>query len=86
VEFEYDPNKSAANFRKHGIDFEDAQTLWRDIHLAETSSKDLNEPRYLHIGKIENEYWTAVTTLRSSKLRLISVRRSRKNEIELYES
>jgi uncharacterized protein len=28
--FEYDPNKSAENKRKHGIDFEDAQRLWAD--------------------------------------------------------
>lgn len=84
--FEYDPNKSASNYNKHGIDFDNAQLLWNDHNLLELSAKGLDEPRYLHIGKIGDKHWSAITTIRGSKLRIISVRRSRQNEIELYES
>ena len=30
MKFEYDPDKSAANREKHGIDFDEAQALWND--------------------------------------------------------
>lgn len=33
--FEYDPQKSAANLAKHGIDFDEAQHMWLDIHRLE---------------------------------------------------
>lgn len=84
--FEYDPIKSQINAEKHGIDFKEAQKLWDDIELVFLPSKNTDEPRYLSIGLIESRYWTAITTEREGKIRIISVRRSRKKEIELYES
>jgi uncharacterized DUF497 family protein len=84
--FEYDPNKSAANKAKHGIDFNEAQTLWSDPEWIEIPAKDLDEPRYLVIGKINNKHWSVVITYRGNDIRLISVRRSRKEEVEWYES
>jgi uncharacterized DUF497 family protein len=45
-----------------------------------------DEPRHLVIGAIGDEYWSAVITYRNSNIRLISVRRSRKEESALYES
>ncbi|MGR6034922.1 MAG: BrnT family toxin [Candidatus Nitrosoglobus sp.] len=84
--FEYDPNKSAANKAKHGIDFNEAQTLWSDPERIEIPAKDLDEPRYLVIGKINNKHWSVVITYRGNDIRLISVRRSRKEEVEWYES
>jgi uncharacterized DUF497 family protein len=84
--FEYDPNKSKANREKHGIDFEEAQALWTDLDYLEIPAKTLDEPRYLVIGKIDDKYWSAVITYRGENVRIISVRRSRDEEIELYES
>jgi len=84
--FEYDPNKSAENKRKHGIDFEDAQRLWADPGVMEIPARTSDEPRWLLIGKIDEEYWSAIITKRGENIRLISVRRSRDEEVALYES
>ena len=86
VEFEYDFEKSLANLEKHGIDFYNAQKLWDDPNLLEFPAKSDQEPRFLLIGRIAAKYWSAVITYRDNKARLISVRRSRKKEVELYES
>ena len=85
MEFVYDPNKSKSNKRKHGIDFEDAQELWNDPLLLEIEARSSDEPRFLIIGKIGSKHWSAVVTYRGDKIRIISVRRSRKEEVELYE-
>ncbi|MFY0666305.1 MAG: BrnT family toxin [Natronospirillum sp.] len=84
--FEFDDEKSQANLHKHGIDFHDAQALWADQDLLEVRAKSSDEPRYLVIGLIGMKHWSAVITYRGEKIRLISVRRSRKREVELYES
>ena len=86
MNFEYDSEKSASNLVKHGIDFETAQTLWDDPNLLEVPAKNLDEPRFLIIGKINQQYWSAITTYREPNIRIISVRRSRQQEIEYYES
>ena len=85
-DFEYDDDKSAANLKKHGIDFLDAQALWKDPDLLEIRAKSDDEPRFLGIGLIGPKHWSAVVTYRNGTSRLISVRRSRKREVELYES
>ncbi len=84
--FEYDPQKSATNTEKHGINFETAQMLWQDENRLEIPAKNLDEPRFLVIGKIKGKFWSAVITYRNDNIRIISVRRSRDEEIELYEN
>lgn len=86
IGFEFDEEKSLANLDKHGIDFHDAQVLWDDPDLLEFPAKSENEPRLLVIGLIATKCWSAVITYRGKNVRLISVRRSRKKEVELYES
>jgi uncharacterized DUF497 family protein len=86
MKFEFDINKSIANKQKHGIDFEEAQALWLDLERLEIPAKQMDEPRYLIIGIINEDHWSAVITYRNQNIRLISVRRSRKEEVELYES
>lgn len=85
MEFEFDPNKSAMNKKKHGIDFIDAQVLWKDSDLLEIPARTEDEPRFLVVGRIEDKHWAAVITYRDDSVRLISVRRARNTEIELYE-
>jgi hypothetical protein len=84
--FEYDPDKSSANKRKHGLDFEEAQALWLDPERLEIPAKVTDEPRCLIIGMIDDKHWSAVVTYRGDNVRLISVRRSRPEEVKLYES
>ena len=86
MDFEYDENKSRANLEKHGIDFEQARKLWDDPERLIIPAKSVDEKRYVLIGKIDNTHWSAIYTYRKEKIRIISVRRSRSNEKELYES
>jgi len=83
--FEFDELKSRANANKHGIDFDQAQELWNDPYLIEIPAMTVDEPRYLAIGRIGTKHWSAVITYRSVKIRIISVRRSRPEEVALYE-
>jgi uncharacterized DUF497 family protein len=85
MEFEFDPNKSNNNKKKHGIDFFEAQALWDDPDFIMVPAKTGDEPRYLVIGKISGKHWSGVITYRSDKIRIISVRRSRDEEIAIYE-
>ena len=84
--FEFNAEKSKTNRIKHGIDFIDAQRLWDDPLLLEIPAKTEDEPRYLVIGLIDGNHWSAVISYRDSAIRLISVRRARTEEVTLYES
>ncbi len=83
--FEFDDKKSHANLDKHGIDFVDAQRLWADPDLIEVRTRSTDEKRSLVIGSIEGRVWSAIITYRGEVIRIISVRRSRKAEIVIYE-
>ena len=87
MEFEFDPAKSAANKDKHGIDFVEAQALWLDGGLEVVLSKSgaSDEERFLAIGRIAGKHWTAICRLRGEAIRIISVRRARKEEVGYYE-
>lgn len=85
MEFEFDPNKSASNKMKHGIDFEEAQGLWDDMTVRLEARIVSGEPRSAHIGMLRGKHWTAITTERGDSTRIISVRRSRKDEEAFYE-
>ena len=86
MEFEFDPRKSNANKTKHGIDFYEAQALWDDPDLIEIPVRTSDEPRFLVVGKILEKHWSGVITYRGDKIRIISVRRARKEEVDIYES
>lgn len=83
--FEFHPDKSQSNRSKHGIDFISAQQLWKDDRLLEIPARSDDEPRYLVIGKIDGKHWSAIVTHRPPNIRIISVRRSRPSEVDLYE-
>lgn len=84
--FEYDTKKSGENFKKHGINFEDAKELWNDPECIVIPAKTIDEKRYLLISNLNNKLWSVVFTIRGTKIRIISVRRSSKNEEKIYKS
>jgi uncharacterized DUF497 family protein len=86
MEFEFDPQKSESNKKKHGIDFNEAQALWDDPGVIEIPVRTSDESRFLVIGKILGKHWSGVFTYRKGMIRIISVRRSRKEEVDIYES
>jgi uncharacterized protein len=83
VDFEFDRRKSESNKAKHGIDFIEAQTLWRSKHVL-LGAKDALEKRYMVIGTIGREYWSAIISYRGARIRIISVRKSTAAEIKMY--
>jgi hypothetical protein len=82
--FEFDSTKSEINWKKHGIDFDEAQKLWEDKNFAMLDSNYSKEKRNLFIAEMDGKIWAAITTIRGKKLRLISVRRARDGEKEIY--
>jgi uncharacterized protein len=86
MEFEFDSAKSDNNKKKHGIDFYEAQALWDDPDVIEIPAKTGDESRFLVVAKISGKHWSGVITYRGENIRIISVRRSRKEEVEIYES
>ncbi len=84
MEFEYDLNKSETNKKKHGINFEEAKSLWNDVRSIEIEARTIGEKRKLLIAEMEGDIWSAVFTVRNKKTRIISVSKSRKNEKEIY--
>ena len=84
MDFEFDPAKSAANLKKHGIDFIGAQALWSDPDRLEVPARSLDEPRTQVIGRIDDVVWSAFVTMRGDGTRIISVRRARDEEKTAY--
>lgn len=84
--FEWDDDKNSSNKTKHGIDFETGKELWLDENRLEIRVPYPIEDRWIVIGKLQKKIWTAIYTIRSESVRIISVRRARKKEEELYEN
>ena len=84
--FEIDERKSQINLKKHRIAFDQAQALWKDPDAVEIQAKTEDETRSLVIGRIKGKHWSAIVTLEGSRIRIISVRRSRAEEVLIYES
>jgi len=84
--FEFDRQKRESKKKNHGIDFNEAQALWDDPEVIEIPVSTSDESRFLVIGKISGKHWSGVITYRKGKIRIISVRRSRDEEVDIYES
>jgi hypothetical protein len=80
VRFEFDPVKSASNKAKHGLDFMEAQELWRDWTIEIPAKKVGGETRYAVLGTIAGRIHTAIITYRGASMRIISVRLSNQAE------
>jgi uncharacterized DUF497 family protein len=85
MNFEFDQQKSISNQEKHGIDFLEAQYLWLDPERIVIPARTLDEVRYLMIARINNVFWSAIYTSRGNTIRIISVRKARQNEKEIYQ-
>jgi uncharacterized DUF497 family protein len=86
MDFEFDPTKNATNKVKHGIDFVEAQKLWDDRDRLLVPAKTEDEARFMLIGKLGRKCWSAIFTYRNEKIRIISVRRAREEEVNAYEN
>ena len=84
-EFEWDEEKAAANFRKHGIRFETAVRVFEDPDIKDyyDDYHSRREERYQVIGKV-NQILFVVYTERRDRIRLISARKATKTERRYY--
>ncbi len=53
---------------------------------VEIQASSTTESRFMVVGRVEGKYWSAIITYRGNNIRLISVRRSRDDEVRVYES
>jgi hypothetical protein len=85
MKFVWNEDKSKINRDKHGIDFEAAKNLWLDKDQIEIYAPYPIEDRRIIIAEYHNKIWAAIYTIRDGTIRIISVRRARKREVNLYE-
>lgn len=88
MEFEWDPQKAAANLRKHKVSFEEASTVFNDVlaTIYEDPDHSLTERRYLAIGTSENGRLLHIAFAdRGERIRIINARPVTTKERELYE-
>ena len=88
MRFQRDPAKAAANLRKHGVSFADAEGVLDDPLAVTVEDPDAeDEPRFVTAGLGNaGELLVAVWTERNGECRLISVRRPTRKERKHYES
>jgi uncharacterized protein len=85
INFEWDEEKNKINIQKHGLSFEQAKALWDDDFGLKLDLNFPDEDRFTVIGKIDDKIWTAIVTMRGNHVRIISVRRARDIEVQVYE-
>ena len=85
MQFEWDENKRQANIEKHGIDFADAVKIFDGFtHAAQDTREDWGEERFVAVGLLNGLEIAVIYTPRNGKRRIISVRRARVKEREIY--
>jgi hypothetical protein len=83
--FAWDEAKRQANLRKHGIDFADAEKVFRGLTLtAEDDREDYGERRFLTLGLLEDQVVSVTHTERGEEIRIISIRKATKHEARFY--
>jgi len=86
--FEWDEKKAGASLRKHGINFEEAVTVFLDPFSATIADPDHSaaEQRYVDVGSSERgRVLVVVYTERGANLRIISCRKATAAERRVYE-
>jgi len=84
MDFEFDAAKSQSNKTKHGISFHEALVLWDDPDRVLFIARFQDEERHGIIARDRSTLWCAIFTHRQQKIRIISVRRAREYEKEIY--
>jgi uncharacterized protein len=87
VRFEFDPAKAAANLKKHGVSFADAEGVFFDplaIHLEDPDAE--GEEKFVAVGAgSAGQILVVAYTLRGNDMRLISARRATRRQVRDYE-
>ena len=89
LRFEWDPAKAIANVRKHGVSFEDAQTVFSDerARLIDDPDHSQDEERFVLLGLSSSLRLLVVAHCYRSEggvIRIISARRATRTEERSY--
>lgn len=84
--FEWDDEKAASNWRKHGVAFPQAVLAFRDPFALEwiDEREDYGEERLILLGRCEGVLLHVTYTERGERIRLISARRAERHEQDYY--
>ena len=83
IDFEYNPLKSEQNRLKHGISFEEAKAMWTVLGVT-VPARVVMESRFVRISIWKGKFYSCIYMFRKNGVRIISVRRSRKEEEKIY--
>lgn len=83
--FEWDDDKRLIALNKHGIDFLDAVEIFETDYLCLSGRSDI-EIREIAVGYLNGSYLAAVFTMRGEIIRIITVRKARRDEREAYDA
>lgn len=88
LEFEWDEDKANANFKKHGVRFEEAKSVFNDpnsLTIVDFEHSQ-NEDRYIDIGfSSQGRLIVVIYTERGTRIRIISSRKATTSETKAYE-
>ena len=86
LRFEWDPAKREVNLLKHDIDFRDAIAVFDDSQVVyeDASRPEHGERRTKAIGRVGGALICVIFTDRGERRRIISARRTRRDERERY--
>lgn len=86
MRYTYDLAKRAANLKKHGRDFDDAQSLIESDKTVTFEDRrfDYGEQRFVTLGMLRGEVVVIVTAETDKDIRVISMRKAERNEEEIY--
>jgi uncharacterized DUF497 family protein len=88
VQFDWDTAKADSNLAKHGIDFDDAVRVFDDprARTTDVTQPEYGEERFKTVGIVDGRIIAVIFTDRGAIRRIISARRSRRNERREYHS
>jgi len=89
IRFEWDENKSRENTRKHGVSFEEAQTVFFDENAIRYFDPDHSEDedRFIMLGisfKLRVLVVCHCYQVRDTIIRIVSARKANKREARAY--
>ena len=87
MKIEFDPNKNTNNLKERGLSFQLAENFELETAIIRIDTrKNYGEPRFNALGYIENRLYHLTFTVRVGVIRVISLRKANKREVNYYAS
>ena len=84
--YEWDEAKNKENLSKHGLSFEDAETVFSAPCVTfEDVRRDYGEKRFITLGLLQDRVVVIAHTPRGRATRVISMRKANSREQKIYQ-